>query len=64
MRMKPSFKKASKRSDLRQAEREARKRERPVFEPGHARVAFVTEAGHEVWELLPQPQIPGYTYAF
>ncbi|WP_143163988.1 hypothetical protein [Hymenobacter daecheongensis] len=62
--MKSSFKKTSKRNDPRQAEREARKRARPVFEPGKARLAFVTEAGHEVWELLPQPQIPGYTYAF
>lgn len=64
MHMKSSFKKASKRNDAQQAVREARKRAKPVFTPGEARLAFVTEAGHEVWELLPQPQIPGYTYAF
>lgn len=64
MRMKSSFKKPSKRNDARQAVREARKAARPVFKPGEARLAFVTAAGHEVWELLPQPQIPGYTYAF
>ena len=62
--MKEYSAKRSKRLDARQALRDARKRARPVFEPGTARLAFVTEAGHEVWELLPRPQIPGYTYAF
>lgn len=62
--MKEYSAKHSKRLDPRQAVREAKKRAQPVFKPGEAQLLFVTEAGHEVWELVPQPQIPGYTYAF
>jgi hypothetical protein len=62
--MKEYSKKYSKKLNPRQAVREARKRAQPVFKPGEAELIFVTEAGHEGWKLLPQPQIPGYTYSF
>ena len=62
--MKASFAKRSKKKHPNQEIREARKRARPVFAPGEARLAYVMEDGREVWELLPQPQIPGYTYSF
>ncbi len=62
--MKEYSTKHSKKLDLRQATREARKRAQPVFKPGEAELLYIDENGHEVWGLLPQPQIPGYTYSF
>lgn len=62
--MKEYSTKHSKKVNPRQAVREARKRAQLVFKPGEAQLLFVTEAGHEVWALVPQPQIPGYTYSF
>ncbi|HET9504751.1 MAG TPA: hypothetical protein VFO93_14505 [Hymenobacter sp.] len=59
-----SSSKHSKKPDARQAVREARKRAQPVFKPGEAELLYIDKSGHEVWRLLPQPQIPGYTYSF
>ena len=56
--------KHSKKVDSRHAVREARERARPVFKPGEAELLYIASNGHEVWGLLPQPQIPGYTYSF
>ncbi|UYZ62377.1 hypothetical protein [Hymenobacter weizhouensis] len=62
--MKTSSAKRSSKNDQRQAQREARKAARPVFQPGEAVLDFIGPNGEEYYRLLPQPQIPGYTYAF
>ena len=61
--MKKFSAKRSKRLDLKQAAREARKAARPAFAPGEAELFLVTEDGREYYRLNPI-SIPGYTYAF
>jgi hypothetical protein len=56
--------KDSKKLDARQAVREARKRAQPIFKPGEAELLCTCSEGHEVWRLLPQPQILDYTVSF
>lgn len=61
--MKASFVKRSKRANVRQAVREARKAARPVFAPGEAELDFIGPDGAEYYRLNPVT-IPGYTYSF
>ena len=61
--MKAFPEKRSKKINLRQAVREARKAARPVFAPGEAELYLKTEDGREYYRLNPV-SIPGYTYSF
>ncbi len=61
--MKASFLKRSKKANVRQAIREARKAARPVFAPGEVELDFIGPDGSKYYLLNPV-SIPGYTYSF
>ncbi|MDO7875162.1 hypothetical protein Q5H93_10500 [Hymenobacter sp. ASUV-10] len=62
--MKAFSPKRSKKHDPRQVAREARKAARRESEPDNAELFLVREDGSKYYLHKPQPQIPGYTYAF